>query len=169
MYLDNSVTHHPGCSCSEIFRCEASALGNASEHARADFVRVVKCKDVVRPLGTCERLMRTRFAFELPANAEERGENASGSSGWPVGHGNELGGAESDANEIGPSLGMLEAIGQDTEGERLCARDGLVARFAICKNPGEVGDLGDPAPVLFAFSLDGKMHGQNIGRSVHAC
>lgn len=66
--------------------------------------------------------------------------------------------AERNADEIGPGFAMLEAIGQHAERESLGVGNRLIARGAIGQDALEVGDLGDPAAILFAVDFDGEVH-----------
>lgn len=70
----------------------------------------------------------------------------------------ELRGAKRNANEVGAGLPVLEAIGQNSEGEGLGVGNRLVARGAVGENALEIGDLGDPAAIVFAIEFEGEMH-----------
>jgi hypothetical protein len=144
---------------SQVLRREAGAFRNAGEHARADFLGIVKGEDEIRPPTARERFVGAGFSLELPTNAIEGGEHTASACGRPISHaGAALRSAERHANEIRARFGMLQAIGQDTKGKRLCARDGLIARLSVSQDADEVRNLSDPAAVLLAISLDGEMH-----------
>jgi len=151
-------------------RSETRAFRDACEHARADFLRIVKGEDEVRPTITRERFVGTGLSLDLPANPVESGEHTRRARGRPIGHeGAALRSAERHADEIRAGLGMLQAIGKDAQGESLRARDGLVARLSVGEDAGEIGHLGDPAAVLFAIRLNGEMHNGKVVRSVDIC
>ena len=107
--------------------------------------------------------MGTGLALDAPANAEERGEHTPGAGRRPGGHERsplwkELGGAEGNADQIGPGLAVLEAIGEDAEGERLGVGDRFVARCPVGEDAFEIGNLGDPPAILFAVDFESEMH-----------
>ena len=54
--------------------------------ARADFVAVVKREDDVRPISPVQDFMRTGGAFDVPSEAEKRGENTGGLRRGPMAH-----------------------------------------------------------------------------------
>jgi hypothetical protein len=63
---------------SKVLWLEASVLSNSREHLWSNLIFVVKGKDYIRPTRTGKNLMRTGFAFDVPAEAEKRTENALG-------------------------------------------------------------------------------------------
>ena len=62
----------------KIFGFQSRVLGHASQHLGADLILIVKGEDHIRPTGTGEDLVRAGFAFDTPADTQERGENAPG-------------------------------------------------------------------------------------------
>ena len=83
----------------------------------------------------------------------------------------ELRRAKRNADEVGARLAMLEAIGQDPERECLSVGDGFIARCPIGEDSLEVGNLGDPATILFAIDFKGEMHAglERVGSSRSNC
>jgi hypothetical protein len=61
---------------SKVFWFEPCHLGEAGQHARADFVTVMKSENDVRPSGLLQDFVRTGDAFDLPSEAKEGGKNA---------------------------------------------------------------------------------------------
>jgi len=51
---------------------------------------------------------------------------------------------------------MLEAIGNDSEGESLRLGPGVFRGGTVCQDPGQLGDLSDPAAVLLLFDLNAE-------------
>jgi len=51
-------------------------FGDSREHLWANLIFIMKRKDYVRPTGTEKNFMRTGFAFDVPSDAEQGGENA---------------------------------------------------------------------------------------------
>jgi len=51
-------------------------FGNSGQHLWADLILIMKSKGYVRPTGTEKNLVRTRFAFDAPSDAEQGSENA---------------------------------------------------------------------------------------------
>jgi hypothetical protein len=49
---------------------------------------------------------------------------------------------------------MVKAIGDHTQGKGLNSRDGLFASLPVYHDPGKIGYLGDPAPVVFTLDFD---------------
>lgn len=68
----------PGHITLYIIRCEAGDLGEASQHARANFVAVVKGKHDIGLTASLEHSMGTGCSFNPPADAEKSGENTRG-------------------------------------------------------------------------------------------
>ncbi len=64
-----------GFACRElqIIWCEAGHFRQAGQHARADFVAVVKGEDYIRSARPLQNPMGAGRAFDLPADAKERG------------------------------------------------------------------------------------------------
>lgn len=81
--------------------------------ARADFVPFVKRKDDVGPAGPLENFMRASRAFDLPTNAEKRGENAGGLGRRPAAH-----------------AAMNETFSSSSGTASLCSRRSAIARRA---------------------------------------
>ena len=138
-------------------------LGDAREHPRPDLVAIVEREHVVRPSVAGEGLVGAGLALDAPANAEERSEHTSGAGGRPGCHERtplwrELGGAEGNADEVGTGLAVLEAIGEDAEGERLSVGNRFVARCPVGEDALEVGHLGDPPAILFPVDFESEMH-----------
>ncbi len=64
-------------------------LGNANQHAGANFFLVVECPDVIRILGAAAVTkldVRSRLRKRLPANSQERAIDAAGPGAGPLGH-----------------------------------------------------------------------------------
>ena len=59
---------------SEVVGCEASVLGNAGEHPRAQLLAVVKGKDHIRPPLARQGTMGSGLALNDPTFPEERGQ-----------------------------------------------------------------------------------------------
>lgn len=53
---------------------------------------------------------------------------------------------------------MLQPLGQNPEGKGLNVGQRFFATRAIGKDAGEIGDLGDPAPVRLLLELDTEIH-----------
>ena len=53
---------------------------------------------------------------------------------------------------------MLEALGENTEGKGLDARNRFVPILTIDQDTREITDFTDPAPVLFPLKLDSELH-----------
>ena len=53
---------------------------------------------------------------------------------------------------------MLEALGENTEGKSLDARNRFVPILTIDQDTREITDFTDPAPVLFPLKLDSELH-----------
>lgn len=68
----------------EVFRTQSRAFRYAREHARADFVAVLKCEYEIGPIRSSERAVRARLSFERPANLQERQEHAPALGRRPV-------------------------------------------------------------------------------------
>jgi len=62
---------------------------------------------------------------------------------------------EQDGQAFGNRLAMLDAIRQDAEPKGLDAGNGLRRSRTVDEDAGQVGDLGQPSAVVFAFDLDG--------------
>jgi hypothetical protein len=63
---------------SKIIGREASLLRDPGEHARPDFLVVVKREDEIRPAIATQSSMRARRAFDVPADSKESRENPAG-------------------------------------------------------------------------------------------
>jgi len=50
---------------------------------------------------------------------------------------------------------VIEAIGKYAQGESLNALDGFLPRLPVGKNAGDLGNFGQPAPIVFLLNLDG--------------
>ena len=65
----------------QVVRGEAGVLGDAGEHAGADFFTVVEREDKVRPVGVGENPVRAGgFPLDAPADSEKGGEDLAGFS-----------------------------------------------------------------------------------------
>lgn len=53
---------------------------------------------------------------------------------------------------------MFETLGQDPQGQRLHLGDSFGLVGGITEHSREIGNLGDPAAILFAFELDLEGH-----------
>jgi len=73
-------------SRSEIFRPQAGVASDSCEHARADFVGIMKGEHEVRVAVACQDFVRSSFALELPTDSEECGEYSPGLRGGPRTH-----------------------------------------------------------------------------------
>src|SRR5262249_9111415 len=65
---------------------EAGGAADAREHARSDLLIVVESEDLVRPSWPSEYAMGAHSPFDRPADAEKRGQDASGARRRPLGH-----------------------------------------------------------------------------------
>jgi len=65
---------------------------------------------------------------------------------------------ECDVQELGGSLTMLKAFGDNPQGERLNPRHRLVAVDTVAHDPGQCWYFGQPPAVSFALTLDRKSH-----------
>lgn len=68
-------------------------------------------------------------------------------------------GCERKMNWYGPSLSLLQALGDHTKGEGFSLDRGFFGIFAISENSRQFGNLCKPAPVLFLVVLDAEVHG----------
>lgn len=71
--MEGKAFHGGGMSAAlrlEVLWCEPCDFGKASQHARSDFVPVVKRKDHIRPARPLKDFVGTDRTFEMPANAE---------------------------------------------------------------------------------------------------
>lgn len=55
-------------------------------------------------------------------------------------------------------LAMLDPIRENTKGKGLCARERLFTRLPIGHDAGEIGNLGNPAAIVFLLDLDDESH-----------
>ena len=62
----------------QIFGTKTSVLGDACEHARADFLAVVKGENEVWPAQSGHRSMRARLTLDLPSKSEKSSKNTFG-------------------------------------------------------------------------------------------
>ena len=134
-------------------------LRDARQHLGADLIPIVEREHVVGPSVAREGFVGTRLALDPPANAEERGEHTPGAGRRPGCHERnpfwrELGGAEGNADQIGPGLAVLEAIGEDTEGECLGVGNRFIARGPVGEDAFQVGNLGNPPTIVFAIDFE---------------
>ena len=53
---------------------------------------------------------------------------------------------------------MLQAVGENSEGQGLGFCRSLLERGAVSHHARELKDLGDPAAVFFLFNLDMEVH-----------
>ncbi len=53
---------------------------------------------------------------------------------------------------------MFETLGQDTQGQRLHLRDSFGLVGSIAEHSREIGNLGNPPAILFAFELNLEGH-----------
>src|SRR6266540_1551746 len=65
---------------------------------------------------------------------------------------------ECNVQELGGGLTVLEALGDDAEGERLHARHGFVAVLAVAHHTREARHFSKPAAVVLSFDFDRKGH-----------
>lgn len=63
-----------------------------------------------------------------------------------------------NVEEFGGGFPMLEALGNDTKGKGLHARDCFIAIRAVAHDTGQGRHLGKPPAVVLAFKLDRKYH-----------
>jgi hypothetical protein len=61
---------------------------------------------------------------------------------------------EGNIEEVWTSFAMFKPISDDPQRQGLCARSSLRNACSVSKDAGEVGDLRDPATILFLFDLD---------------
>ena len=71
---------------------------------------------------------------------------------------------EGNAHQLGPRFPMLEAIGDNTEGERLNLSFRILLSGAIGEDTWQFSHLSDPATVLFLLDLDAERHHASILR-----
>src|SRR6185437_14059139 len=60
---------------SQIRRRQAGVFGNASQHARADFITIMERENVIRRAGLGKYAMRPGLSFDCPASTQQRREN----------------------------------------------------------------------------------------------
>ena len=60
---------------------------------------------------------------------------------------------------------VLQPVGEDAQSEGLCRGQGSFPRRPVDHDPGEIGDISDPAAVDFSFQLNLKAHKQRIPHS----
>lgn len=65
---------------------QACMLREARQHARANLLTIVKCKDCVGPPLSGQHFMRPRLTFDHPADPEQRRQNPTSFHGWPIIH-----------------------------------------------------------------------------------
>lgn len=53
---------------------------------------------------------------------------------------------------------MLEALGEDSQRERLGARDCFITILAVGQDTRQVGNFTDPAPIIFSLEFDRELH-----------
>src|SRR5260221_444246 len=70
----------------EIFRLETGVLRYARQHARSNFVAVVKSKHKIRPAGTRKCFVRSGLAFERPTTPVKSCEYSRGLRRRPRNH-----------------------------------------------------------------------------------
>jgi hypothetical protein len=54
---------------------------------------------------------------------------------------------------------VIEAVRENAERKRFGFRDGFAACCAVAENSGQVGDLSDPASIVFLFDVDSELAG----------
>jgi hypothetical protein len=72
--------------CSTIFRPEARPFRNPRQHSRAQFLSIMECENEVRPAFAGEGSMRPGLSLDPPADAQERGKQASCLGTRPLAH-----------------------------------------------------------------------------------
>jgi hypothetical protein len=58
----------------------------ARQHSRADFVAVMKSKDIVRPACSLQNSVRSRLAFDSPTETQQRSQNPGSFRRRPIAH-----------------------------------------------------------------------------------
>ena len=72
----------------QVSGSQTGMFGNPRHHARADFVIVVECEDIIRPTDSFQNLMRSaRLTLDAPADLEKCSQDPPGFSRWPLTHG----------------------------------------------------------------------------------
>lgn len=61
-------------------------LRDPGQHSRTELVLIVEREYEVGPADAAQDAMGARFTFELPANAEKRGQDSPGLRGTPTAH-----------------------------------------------------------------------------------
>jgi hypothetical protein len=102
--------------------------------------------------------MRSGLTFDAPADSQERGEDATGL--WQLASSSS--GVKRDVDELCRSLAMLEALGDDAEGERLDASDSLVAVLTVGHDASQRGHFGQPTAVVFSLDFNRERHNGNV-------
>ena len=64
---------------------------------------------------------------------------------------------------------MLEAIGEDPEGQGLNLRQRVASVLAVGQHPRELRHLGHPTTVVFALQLDLEVHDARQSRRLRGC
>jgi hypothetical protein len=67
-------------------------------------------------------------------------------------------GLERDVEELGRRLPVLEALSDDTQGERLEPGYGLLPVSTVTDSARELGHLGEPAAIRLRFQLNRENH-----------
>lgn len=78
-----------------------------------------------------------------------------------------LRGLEGNRVQSGFGFAVLQAIGDHTQSERLCAGYSFGTRRPIGQHAWQLWDLGNPATVFLAFDLYGEAHDLSLPRPCH--
>jgi hypothetical protein len=65
---------------------------------------------------------------------------------------------ERNVQELSGGFSVFEALRDDTQSERLYARDGFVTIRAVTHDASQCRHFGEPSPVVFAIEFNRKRH-----------
>src|SRR5437867_1778555 len=170
-----SSAEHPEISCEPPFRRGSSAP--ASHRSTAVSITgppalvlcawrcEPTCVDLpLRHHGTQTRnrenqLARARDESRTPSSRTTRAESTRPAHVAPGCSASWSRSVEGDVDEVWTRLAMLEAVGNDSKGQRLHLGLSLRRGSAVSQYTGQFRHFGQPPPVLLALDLDPEPHG----------
>jgi hypothetical protein len=121
---------------SEVSWSQAGPPSDSGEHVRADLFAVVKSKDVIRPIGSCQYSMRcSGLALDRPTDAEQSRQDQASLARRPTTH---AGTAKSSSSSgtVSP-CSIRSAMTRRASVSALATASALLSPYAI--TPGKSG------------------------------
>lgn len=103
--------------------------------------------------------MRTGLSLDVPADAQQGGEDSARLGGWPDAHSS---GLERDVEELRWGFAMFETLSDHAERERLYPSEGFVSIVAVSHDTGKGRHFSEPAAIVFEFDFDRERHPGNV-------